>query len=937
MIGEAISHYKITGKLGEGGMGVVFKAEDTKLERTVALKFLAAHLVLDDSVRKRFEREAKAAAALNHPNICTVYEIDTVEGRTFIAMAFIEGQGIDERIAAAPLKLDEALDIAQQIAQGLQAAHGKGIVHRDIKPANVMVTGAGSQRLVTIMDFGLAQLAEHSKLTRMDETMGTVAYMSPEQTMGVDVDHRSDIWAFGVVLYEMITGQRPFKGHYDRAVMYSITSEEPEPVTALRTGVPMELEWIIGKCLAKDTDSRYQTAGELAVDLKNLQEKLKSGRSAILRATNLTAGVPAAVTPGRAVNSVETLPPGAVIVQQSRQRALQALAAAFAIAFLVTGVGWYSSTTPPAPSRPLIRLNAEIAPDAPLARVNVIAGFGGNMLALSPDGSRLAITLRGADGQVRLHTRLLHQSQITPLAGTENAYSPFFSPAGDWIGFFAEGKLKKVAVEGGAALTLCDAPLGYGGSWGDDGNIIAALNNTGVLWRVPSSGGTPVPVTTLNSGEATHRWPHVLPGSQAILFTAAAQTGTGYDDANIEVISLKTGERKTIERGGFSPHYLAETTGSNGTGHLIYLNETTLFAVPFDSGHLASMGSAAPILEDVSSTLVAGGDFAFGQNGTFVYLSGEGGQSASSISWIDSSGKTQPLHAPPGLYRSPRFSPDGKRLAFSMGNGQGADIWVKDLDRDTPSRLTFLPGLNGWPVWTPDGHNIVFRSTNPAAPGLYGVRSDGSGEAKRLTVSQPLEFPYSFSPDGKRLAVYQAGNGGSMDIFTMAVEADPGQGAVEVRLGKAELFLGTPFIEVEPEFSPDGRWLAYTSSESGTYDVYIRPFPGPGGRWQVSAGGGRFPRWSRDGRALLFETLDQHVMAVSYTAKGDSFAAAKPRVWTETRLLNTAYFPNYDLAPDGKRLAAFVADDAKGEKPLTHLTFLLNFFDELRRKVPTGQ
>ena len=308
---------------------------------------------------------------------------------------------------------------------------------------------------------------------------------------------------------------------------------------------------------------------------------------------------------------------------------------------------------------------------------------------------------------------------------------------------------------------------------------------------------------------------------------------------------------------------------------------------------------------------------------------------------MDSSGKTQPLHAPPGFYHMPRFSPKGERLAFSIVSGKGEDIWVKDLDRDTPSRLTFLPGRNADQVWTPDGRNIVFQSTNPAAPGLYGIRSDGAGDAKRLTEGKPLEFPSSFSPDGKRLAIMQAGKGGSFDIFTMPVEADPGQGALGFRLGKAELFLGTPFNEAHPAFSPDGHWLAYASNESGTIEVYVRPFPGPGGRWPVSTGGGIFPRWSGDGRELLFETLDQHVMAVSYTvthtAEGDSFVAGKPRMWTKTRLRSGGIYYNYDIAPDGKRLAAFVADDAKDEKPLTHLTFLLNFFDELRRKVPVGK
>jgi Tol biopolymer transport system component len=394
----------------------------------------------------------------------------------------------------------------------------------------------------------------------------------------------------------------------------------------------------------------------------------------------------------------------------------------------------------------------------------------------------------------------------------------------------------------------------------------------------------------------------------------------------VDVISLKTGERKTVERGGISPRYLATSTGK---GHLLYQHQSTLFAVHFDPRRLIPTGGPLPILEDVSSTTTAGGDFAFAQNGAFVYLAGKGEQGP--ISWVDRSGKKEPLVAPPGLYETPRFSPDGKRLAFSLWGSQGDDVWVKDLERDTPSRLSFLPGPNRWPVWTPDGKNIVFRSSNPTAPGLYWVRSDGSGEAQRLTDGKLNETPYSFSPDGKRLAFSQAGNR-SADIFTAPVEGD----SAHLKLGKPELFLGTPFVEFFPAFSPDGRWLAYRSNESGTPEVYVRPFPGPGGRWQISTGGGLFPVWSRGGRELLFETLDQRVMAVSYTAKGDSFAAGKPQMWTETRLLGTGGSANYDLSPDGERLAAMVAD-SNGEKPPTHLTFLLNFFDELRRRVPEGK
>jgi serine/threonine-protein kinase len=557
------------------------------------------------------------------------------------------------------------------------------------------------------------------------------------------------------------------------------------------------------------------------------------------------------------------------------------------------------------------------------------------MLALSPDGAHLAVTLRGPDGKVRLHTRLLNESQVTALAGTENASFPFFSPDGEWIGFYADGKLKKISVEGGAAVTLCDAPNLRGANWGDDGNIIAALETRAVLSRVPSNGGTPTPVTKLRAGEISHRWPQVLPGSEAILFTAGAHAGS-FDDANIDVISLKTGEQRTVERGGFSPHYAP--TGSGRTGHLIYLHGSTLLAVPFDAASLNPTGSPAHILDDVSSTGQAGGDFASAGPGVFIYLPGKGQQTGWWISWMDRSGKIEPLHPPLGIYNTPRFSPDGKRLAVSIARAQGEDIWVKDLDRDTPSRLSFLAGTNRWPVWTPDGKNIVFQSSNPASPGLYWIRSDGSGEARRLTNGKLQEIPYSFSPDGKRLAFQQTGNSGSQDIFTAPVEADPEKGAQGVRLGRPELFLGTPFSEVLPAFSPDGQWLAYQSNESGPYEVYVRSFPGPGGRWQISTGGGRYPVWSGALHELLFETLDGHLMAASYTAKGDSFAVAKPRVWSETRLKDSADSSNYDLAPDGKRLAVFLAGDASSDqKPTTHLTFLLNFFDELHRRAPAGK
>jgi serine/threonine-protein kinase len=571
-----------------------------------------------------------------------------------------------------------------------------------------------------------------------------------------------------------------------------------------------------------------------------------------------------------------------------------------------------------------MRLDAQIAADLPLAR----AGLG-SALALSPDGKRLAVTLRSADGKVRLYTRLLHQSQINPLAGTENALSPFFSADSQWIGFHADGKLKKVSVDGGAPVTLCAATAIRGASWGDDGNIILALGPSTVLSRVASAGGTPAPVTKLAPGERTHRYPYVLPGSQAVLFTSNSAVG-GYEEADIDVAWLKTGEHKTVHRGGFGARYLPT---SPGHGHLVYAHQSTLFAVPFDSGRMALEGTPVAMLEDAGGNAAGAGDFDFSLNGTFVYLAGEGrGRGGWTISWLDSLGKMQPLEPVPAFYYTPRFSPDGKRLAFGMSNGHGTDLWVKDLGGDTPSHLTFLAGDNAWPVWTPDGKGIVFVSANPAGPGLYWIRSDGGGEPQRLTDAKEVQRANSFSPDGKRLAFSQTGAGGTLDIFTAAFEGDP----THPRLAKPEVFLATPAYESSPAFSPDGHWLAYASDESGNFEIYVRPFPGPGGRWQISTGGGYYPVWSRGGGELLFVTAEGRVMATSYSARSDSFVALKPRAWSEVPIRFTSVNASFDLAPDGRRLAAFMTDNVDREKPVTHLTFLLNFFDELRRRAPAG-
>jgi len=685
----------------------------------------------------------------------------------------------------------------------------------------------------------------------------------------------------------MLTGKRAFEGSSPASVIAAIM-ERPSP--SIADVAPVALDRVLKICLAKDPDERWQSARDLKRELEWIADASVEVRTA-------TAPVARRLLPWIVV-------------------------AVVAVVGVALGTIAYVATRQ-APLRPMLRLNAELPADASLMRVN-----GGSMLALSPDGSRLALTLRGPDGVVRLYTRLLDQVQATPLPGTENAFNPFFSPDGAWIGFFAVGKLKKIAVRGGGAVTLCEARLGAGASWGDDGYIAAALGNTDGIYRVPEEGGTPVPLTKLSPGETTHRFPLVLPGGRAVLFNSA-NTTSDFRNSSLEAVSIKTGERKVVLRGGISPKYVAAPVRD---GYLIYLTGTTLFAARFDPNTLTIKGNSRPVADDVSSRARAGGDFALTTSGTLAYIAGKQEQEGWPISGLDQTGKTELLHAQLGVYSTPRFSPDGKRLAYLKNNGNGEDIWIKEIGSDSqPSRLTFFDGRNNTPIWTPDGRGVVFRSTNQAAPGLYWVPSDGSGQPQRLTDGKLRETARSFSPDGKRLSFERLGNRGSFDIFTAAVEGEPGH----PKLGKPEVFLGSPANEAYAVFSPDGRWLAYTSVESGADEVYVGPFPGPGAQWQISTGGGRFPLWSRN--ELFYQTLEGRVMSAVYSAKGGAFVAGKPRVWTEAYLKLNGNNSTYDLAPDGKRLAAILADDRVGEKLPSHITFLVNFLDELRRGVPAGE
>jgi serine/threonine protein kinase len=882
--GTRLGHYEILAPIGAGGMGEVYRARDLKLEREVAIKILPDALAHDSERLARFDREAKVLASLNHPHIAQIYGVE----ERALAMELVKGENLK-----GPLPVETALTYARQVADALEAAHEKGIIHRDLKPANIMVTEEG---VVKVLDFGLAKAADEPSRspetsptmtispTRAGMILGTAAYMSPEQARGAAVDKRADIWSFGAVLYEMLTGQRAFSGESVSDILAAVLRAEPD-WSALPPDTPPRLRKLLRRCLTRDRKQRLQAIGEARIAIDAPEEE-------------------------RAPKSAWWLVwPWAVA----------------AVLALVAVVGLRRHPQPA--THPLLRLSVELGPDVVLARNDPQGG-----LAISPDGTRLAFRVQGSDGQIRLGTRLLDRSEVTTLPGTEGVSSPFFSPDGQWIGFYAAGKLKKIASVGAAPMTLCDAPTGFlGGSWGDDGNIITAMDLASGLSRIPSAGGAAAPLTRLSheKDDFRHSWPQVLPGSQAVVFTAYVGS---LQEANIEILSLQTGERKILQHGGSFGHYLPS---QNGTGYLVYLHQNTLFAAPLDLSRLTLTGTPQPVVEDIRNSPDEGADFAFSQNGVFVYLSGKA-EFQRSIFWTDSAGKVQPLHTAPGMYGFPRFSPDGKRLAFGLDDGQGhQDLWVQDIERDTTSRLTILPGPNEWPVWTPDGKSIVYVSSNPAAPGIYTIRADGSGEARRLTEGAPRQVPYSITQDGKRLAGFGPGGNG-VYIWTEPFEGDRDH----QRLGRAEPFLQTPVLNTLPAFSPDGRWLAYTSRESGKAQVYVRPFPGPGSGWQISTGGGGYPIWSPNGRELFFRGSDLRIMVASYTVAGDAFVAGKPRPWSQQRLLDLGSppIPTYDLAPDGKRFAVILYPDGTAErKPITHITFLLNFLDELRRRAPAGK
>jgi Tol biopolymer transport system component len=842
-------------------------------------------------------------------------------------MELVEGDDLSQRVAKGAIPIDEALAIARQIADALEAAHEQGIIHRDLKPANIKVRPDGA---VKVLDFGLAKAFDPSPsatdvsqlptitspaMTRMGVIMGTAAYMSPEQARGKAVDRRADIWAFGCVLFEMLTGKRAFEGDEVSDVLAAVLRQDVD-LTALPVATPPRLRRLLARCLDRDPRMRLRDIGESRVEI----DKIIMGAADEAVASPTTASV--------AAPRWRRVLPWAVA---------GALGLGMALVFLL----WAPWRPLPAAAVPL-RLSAELGADASLVIATGAAAPAGNAAVVSPDGSQLAFVAQPhGGGAPRLYVRRLDQLTATPLAGTEGAGGPFFSPDGQWLGFFGGGRLKKIAVTGGAPVTLADAPSARGGSWAEDGTIIFTPNSgNGSLWRVPAAGGTAERLTTPAPGEATHRWPQVLPGGRAVLYTVSATTGGGaYTNVWLAVQPLPTGTPHVVQRGGLYGRYLPSGLGSpkraeREGGHLTWVLDGTLFAAPFDLATLAVTGPAVPVVPGVVSTS-GGAQVDVSHTGTLVYLpGGDNRDAAAPLDWLTRDGKTMPLRATPATWSGVQIAPDGRRLAFALTDAANIDVWTYDVARDALTRLTFDPGADRNPVWTPDGRGLVYASARGGgAQNLYWQRADGSGDATRLTTSPNTQYPGSWHPSGRFLAFQETRPQTGNDLLILPVEGDEASGW---KPGTPTVFMGGPFAEQNPRFSPDGRWLAYESTESGGSEIYVRPFPGPGGKWEISTGGGTNAVWSRARRELLYRAPDGRIMVVPYTAAGDALQAEKPRVWSETPVqLRPPGGASFDLHPDGERVA--MAPGTEAPAGPTHVTLIFNFFDELRRLAPLGK
>ena len=900
--GARLGPYEILAALGAGGMGEVYQARDTKLNRSVAIKILPETIATDPERLARFHREAQLLASLNHPNIAAIYGFEDSSDVHALVMELVNGSTLADRIAAGPVPLEEALPIAKQIAEALEAAHEQGIVHRDLKPGNIKVRDDGT---VKVLDFGLAKAIEPAgtassslsmsptittpAMTQAGVILGTAAYMSPEQAKGRTADKRTDVWAFGCVLYEMLTGRRAFDGEDVSDTMAAVLRAEPDWL-ALPSGLPSTIVALLRRCLVKDRQRRI-------ADIAIVQFVLDEPSFA---------------------SAAPTTPPGASRPVPWWRRAVPALVSSFVVGVLGV-VAWTRKPAPPRPPAPVVRFSI-VLPDGQQLGSRGLVGA-----ALSPDGTRVAY-----ESGFRLYTRSLGEMETRPIsaAGTVGVGGPFFSSDGQWIGFFqaVERTLKRVAVTGGAAISICRVDgIPLSASWAGD-QILFAQAGKGIL-HVSANGGEPQ-VLIGSKGPEVMDTPQLLDGAHAVLFTLTTEQGRDrWDKAQVVVHSLDSGQRKVIVRGGSAARYLP-------SGHLLYVVGTTVLAVPFDVKRLEIRGSPVPVVEGVMRPSGSGAaNVAVSANGSLIYVPSLGSTNApNTLALVSRDGKVQPLGLPAEPYRHPRISPDGRSLAFETDDGNERVVWVYGLSGSSPARRLTFGGRNWSPVWTPDGQRITFASDREGAAGVFEHAADGSGTAERLLKGDATGDwrPEAWTPDGKTLAI--GANSGASNIWTFTRGDPQPKKIVE---SSANLRYA--------EFSRDGRWFAYSSSEAGTdFDIFIQPFPPTGAKYQLTTMGARTALWSPDGKQLFYAdspTGPGHLVAVDVRTHPTFSFGTPTRLPVGDRAVFVGSGRQYDVTPDGKAFVLVIDASASGggttRRPTSQINVVLNWLEELKQRVPT--
>jgi eukaryotic-like serine/threonine-protein kinase len=858
--GRRLGPYEILAPIGAGGMGEVYQARDTRLQRTVAVKVLPGHLSEKPAARERFEREARAISSLNHPNVCHLYDVGSQDGTDYLVMEYLEGTTLADRLAKGALPLDQVLKHGAQICEGLQAAHRAGVVHRDLKPGNIMLTKAG----VKLLDFGLAKgmspetsgagltaLPTREGLTQEGTIVGTIQYMAPEQLEGRDADARTDIFALGSILYEMATGMKAFSGRSQASLISAIMKEEPRPISQVQPMSPPALDRVVRTCLAKDPEARFQSSHDVRLQL----QWIEAGASS----------------------------PAAPSIRRGRERPIWAASVAvllMALAALYFG----RSKALPAPT-----WSAILAPEQ-----TSLAYFTGPV-TVSHDGRQLAFVATDSNGQEMIWVRSLGAPDARVLPGTEGASYPFWSADDRQIGFFAGGKLKTILAAGGPALTICDAPGSRGGTWNQDGVILFG-HTWGPIFRVRSSGGQPTEATKSDpsKNELSHRWPYFLPDGRHFLFLGANFTGGSAEAATAYLGSLDSMEGKFL--------FHARSNLAYAPGYLLYVRNRMLMAQRFDETRLEIQGEPYPVVPQVQyDELTWRGVFSCSSNGTLAFQGGNSGVN-SRLLVFDRSGRELRTIGAPADFIHQKISPDGRRLAVAILDSSlmNYQLWLLDLFRDQQTRLTYGPNRNTFPIWAPDGNRILFSSNQTGRYDMFERRSDSTGSEVPVLQTDTNLFPTDWSGDGR---------------FITYVSTTPESRKTAIwilpRFGerKPYIFLKGDFNLVGGQFSPDGRWFAYASDESGRAEVYVTPFPAGGSKWQVSQGGGSSPKWRRDSRELFYLAADSRLMAAEVETAGPVFqtSAVRPLFHVLLRtgpshqdLSPTASQIGFDASPDGK-------------------------------------